>query len=139
MVRAAAAHDPRFEVATLEIERSGPSYTIDTVREIGLALPDAELFLIMGVDQFRAFAGWRDPKEIVRRARLAVMDRGGESAAVFAPEVPGSRDAFFVPVRRVDVSSTDIRAGRRRGEDVGASVPAGVREIIEHERLYSEP
>lgn len=139
MVRAAAAGDPRFDVATLELERPGSSYMVDTVREFVRTLPDAELFLVLGVDQFRAFGGWRDPQEIVRHARLAVMDRGGESGAVFAPGVPGSHDAFFVPVRRVDVSSTDIRARRRRGEDVSELVPAGVRAIIERERLYCEP
>ena len=139
MVRAAAAGDPRFEVATLELERPGPSYMVDTVREIARTLPEADLFLILGVDQFRAFGAWRDPDQIVRHVRLAVMDREGESAAAFAHEVPGGHDAVFVPVRRVDESSTDIRSRRRRGEDVRPSVPAGVGAIIERERLYGEP
>jgi nicotinate-nucleotide adenylyltransferase len=139
MVRAAATGDPRFEVATLEIERPGPSYMVDTVRDLERTLPGADLFLILGVDQFKAFGGWREPDEIVRYARLAVMDRGGETALPFGPEVPGGRDAFFVPVRRVDVSSTDIRSRRRHGEDVRGSVPTGVWAIIERERLYSEP
>ena len=139
MVRAAAAGDPRFEVATLEIERPGPSFTVDTVREFRRALPQADLFLLVGADQFRAFAAWRDPDQIVRHVRLAVMDREGGSAAAFASEVPGARDAVFAPVRRVDESSTDIRSRRRRGEDVRPSVPAGVWTIIERERLYCDP
>lgn len=139
MVRAAAAGDPRFEVATLELERPGPSYMVDTVQEFRRALPQSDLFLIVGADEFRAFGAWHDPDQIVRHVRLAVMDREGESAAALANEVPGGRDAVFVPVRRVDESSTDLRSRRRRGEDVRQSVPAGVWTIIERERLYGEP
>ncbi len=136
MVRAAAASDPRFEVSTLEIDRAGPSYTVDTVRELRDQLPDAELFLILGADQFKSFAEWREPREIVRHVRLAVMDRAGERAAEAAPSIPLG-DPVYVPVRRIDVSSTELRARRRNGGDIGASVPAGVHTIIERERLYS--
>ena len=136
MVRAAAAGDPRFEVSTLEIDRDGPSYTVDTLRELRRSMRDAELYLIMGADQFASFGTWREPDAIVRLARLAVMDRAGDRAADVEPGVPVG-DAVFVPVRRVDVSSTDVRARRRAGEDLGDSVPEAVRAIIERERLYS--
>jgi len=138
MVRAAAATDPRFEVSTLELDRPGPSYTIDTLRELRRALPDAELFLIVGTDQFASFATWREPAAVAELARLAVMDRAGDRAADVHPGVPVD-DAVFVPVRRVDVSSTDVRACRRDGRDLGDSVPGAVRAIIERERLYSGP
>lgn len=137
MARAAAAADARFEVSTLEIERPGASFTVDTVRTLRAEHPDAELYLIVGADEFRVFDTWREPAEIVRHVTLAVMDRGGESAASFRDLVPGGRDAIVVPVRRVDVSSTDVRARRGRGEDVTTLVPAGVGAIIEREGLYS--
>jgi nicotinate-nucleotide adenylyltransferase len=137
MVRAAAASDPRFEVSTLEIDRGGRSYTVDTVRELRALLPDTELFLILGADQLRSFAEWREPREIVKHVRLAVMDRAGERAAESAPAVPLG-DPVHVPVRRIDVSSTEVRARRRQGADIGADVPAGVHAIIERERLYSD-
>jgi len=136
MVRAAAESDPRFEVSTLEIDREGPSYTVDTVRELRRLYPTAELFLILGVDQFRTFAEWRDPRGIVQHARLAVMDRAGERAAEAAPAIPVG-DPAFVPVRRVDVSSTDVRVSRRDGADISARVPPAVHAIIARERLYS--
>jgi nicotinate-nucleotide adenylyltransferase len=139
MVRAAAEADSRFEASTLELERSGPSYTVDTVRELRRSFPDADLFLILGADQLRSFGAWRDPAEIARYVRLAVMDRGGESAVDIASEVPGVAEALFVPVRRVDVSSTDVRARRRRGESVKQLVPEGVWAIMQRERLYSAP
>jgi nicotinate-nucleotide adenylyltransferase len=139
MVRAASVADPRFETCTLEVERPGASYTVDTVRTLRTTYPEAELFLILGSDQFRVFDTWREPAEIAQYVRLAIMDRGGESAAAFRDLVPGGRDAVFVPVRRVDASSTDVRARRRRGEDISAWVPAGVRAIIERDGLYSAP
>ena len=139
MVRAACRADPRFEVCTVELERPGPSYMVDTVAELTRRFPGAELFLILGVDQFRAFGTWRAPDEIAKHVRLAIMDRAGESAAAVRGRVPGDGDAVHVPVRRIDVSSSELRARRGRGEDVSAAVPAGVHAIIEREGLYSAP
>lgn len=137
MVREAVRADARFEVSTVELERPGPSYMVDTVGAFHAALPEAELFLIIGVDEFRAFDTWRRPDEIVRHVRLAVMDRDGESARAAASNVPGAEHAVFVPVRRVDVSSTALRADVLEGRDVVDRVPPGVARIIEREGLYS--
>jgi nicotinate-nucleotide adenylyltransferase len=87
MVRAAASADDRFEVSAIEVERSGPSYTVDTVRALRAELGDADLFLIIGVDQYRAFDAWRNPAGILAHACLAVMDRVGESARAVHPDV----------------------------------------------------
>ena len=137
MVRAAAAADLRFEVSTLELDRSGPSFTVDTVRAVRGAHPDAELFLIVGADQLEALDTWREPEEIARHARFAVMDRDGASAAKAARAHPAAADAVVVPVRRIDVSSTQVRERVRNGLDVSDLVPAGVRTIVGRERLYS--
>jgi nicotinate-nucleotide adenylyltransferase len=100
MVRAAAASDPRFEVSTLEVDREGPSYMVDTVRELRRALPDAELFLIIGADQLKSFATWRDPHGILELVRLAVMDRAGEKAgADIEASVPAPVHAIIVRER----------------------------------------
>jgi nicotinate-nucleotide adenylyltransferase len=137
MVRAAVQSDPRFAVETMELERPGPSYMVDTVRALREELPDADLFLILGADQLRVFDTWREPEAIVQNVRLAVMDREGESAQAAAQDVPAAAGAVFVPVRRVDVSSTEIRERVRAGLDVRDLVPAGVHAIIARERLYS--
>ena len=159
MVRAAASADHRFEVSAIEVERSGPSYTVDTVRALRAQLGDADLFLIIGVDQYRAFDAWRDPAGILEHACLAVMDRVGESARSVCPEVltvserhardgsPGPDEievsagppvtrVVFAPVERIDLSSTEIRKRVRAGDDVSRLVPAPVLEIIEREGLY---
>ncbi len=159
MVRAAALADDRFEVSEIEVERSGPSYTVDTVRAVRAELEDAALFLIIGVDQYRAFDAWRDPAGILEYARLAVMDRVGESARSVCPEVlrasekralnesrgadqievsagPPVTRVVFAAVERIDLSSTEIRDRVRAGDDVSRLLPAPVLEIIEREGLY---
>jgi nicotinate-nucleotide adenylyltransferase len=137
MVTEAVRADPRFAVSTVELDRSGPSYTIDTVRALRSERPDADFYLIIGVDQFKELDSWHEPEALVRSVHLVVMDREGRSARAAAAGVPGGEGALFVPVRRVDVSSTGIRAAVRAGEDVTDRVPPGIATIIERERLYS--
>lgn len=134
MTRAAAAADPRFRVSELEIGREGPSYTVDTLRELraGDVSGGTDLFLIIGIDQYRAFDSWRAPDEIRVLAHVTVMDRGGTS-------LEGSETlegVVSVPVRRIDISSTEVRARAREGRDVSDLVPPAVARIIESEGLY---
>ena len=142
MALAAAREDDRFEVSSLELERPGPSYTVDTLRELRRELPESELFLILGADQYRAFDTWRDPDEILALARLAVMDRNGASArasrpdAVSRAEAAGESPVLFVPVERIDVSSSGVRAAIRSNADIAGLVPESVREIIAARGLY---
>jgi nicotinate-nucleotide adenylyltransferase len=137
MTAAAAAADPRFEVSDVELEREGPSWTVDTLRLLRARDPRAALFLILGADQVRTLdTGWREPEEVLSLATLAVMDRAGASAVEVAPDVPGIERAVHVPVTRVDVSSSGIRARVRAGEDVAELLPPGVLEIILREALY---
>jgi nicotinate-nucleotide adenylyltransferase len=137
MTAVAAASDARFVVSDVELVRPGPSWTVDTLRELRMRGPEDALFLIVGADQLRTFdTGWREPEEILRLATLAIMDREGASAAEVAPDLPGMERAMHVAVTRVDVSSSDIRARVRAGEDISSLVPAGVLEVILREALY---
>lgn len=141
MVREATSLDPRFEVDTRELARPGPSYTVDTLEELRSEHPDAEVFLILGADQFEELARWRAPERIVRAARLAVMDRAGATVKDLFPmvseAVPGVEGAAtFVPVRAVDVSSTGVRAAVRSGRDPAGSVPESVARLIRARGLY---
>jgi nicotinate-nucleotide adenylyltransferase len=130
MAREAARADDRFEVDSLELERPAPSYTVDTLAALRDRLgPGHELFLIIGVDQWRAFDRWHEPERVRSLATIAVMDRGGESVH----EEPG---VVRVPVRRVDISSTKVRAAAAEGRSLAGLVPTGVASIIRRERLY---
>ena len=133
MLRAALAGDERFAVDELEIDRGGASYTVDTLRELRAREGETtELFFLLGVDQYRVFGSWREPHEVARLARLAVMGRAGE-----AVEPDPAYPAHIVEVSRIDISSTAIR---RRVSEGGSSrywVPEAVREIIEAEKVYA--
>ena len=131
MVRHAADADPRFRVDDREIRRGGPSYTVDTLREMRAGpLADAEeVVLIMGVDQYGSFDRWREPDAIRALATIAVMDRGGEAG----PETPGVRT---IPVRRVDVSATEVRERVARGDALDGWVLPAVADVIVREGLY---
>jgi nicotinate-nucleotide adenylyltransferase len=131
MVRAAIAGDPRFEASDLEMRRAGPSYTVDTLRELRSAHPGAELFFLTGADNLRDLPKWREPDEIVRLACLVVVSREGESL----PE-DAEHPARAVHVPRLDVSSTEVRRRVAAGEPIRYLVPDGVRAVIEREGLY---
>ena len=131
MVSAAVEHDPRFEVSDVELRRSGPSYTVDTLRELNSRLPGDELFLLAGVDQVREFDTWREPAEVLRCARLIMLTRGG------IEDAPGNDIVHTtVPVTRIDISSTLVRQRVRAGLPIRYLVPAAVEKIILAERLY---
>lgn len=131
MTRAAVRGDPRFEVDPLELERSGPSFTVDTLRELQARNPGAELYFLTGADNLRDLPRWKEPGEVARLARLVVVSRQGEGVP---PGLP--YPAVAVPVTRVDVSSTEVRRRVRAGESIRYLVPEAVRAVIEREGLY---
>jgi len=131
MLCAAVEGDPRFEVVDFELRREGPSYTVDTLRELRGLEPDAELVFLLGIDQFRALESWREPQTVAALARFGVLSRDGES-----PDPSGRFAAEHVPVTRVDVSATEIRRRAAAGESIRYLVPEAVRKIVEEEGLY---
>lgn len=141
MVRAATEEDPRFAVTSLELDREGPSYTVDTLRALAVSPDFAEcrLFLIIGVDQYRAFDRWREPSEILELATLVVMDREGEGMSPSDSVTGDTRPdrVVRVPVPRVDVSSSEVRERVRAGDGVRGCVPFPVAALIAAESLYS--
>jgi nicotinate-nucleotide adenylyltransferase len=131
MVRAAVEGDPRFEVESLELERSGPSYTVDTLRTLGERHSGAALFFLTGADNVAELPGWHRPDEILRLARLVVITRAGDHA-----HVPAAWNAEVVRITRVDVSATEIRRRVAAGETIRYLVPEAVRAYIERAGLY---
>ncbi|MEX1258720.1 MAG: nicotinate-nucleotide adenylyltransferase [Gemmatimonadota bacterium] len=138
MVRGAVEGYPRLRVSDLELRRSAPSYTVDTLAEMATSEPDTEITLILGVDQWRAFGRWKEPREIVRLARIAVLTRDGERPSESLPELgDGPPPAFLeIPVTRLDVSSTLVRERVRARRSIRFLVPDPVGRIIEAKSLY---
>jgi len=133
MVNAAIAGDPRFAADDLELRRTGPSYTVDTLRELREREPMAELFFLTGADNLADLPRWREPDEVARLATLAVVSRAGESVPV-----DGRYPALAVRVTRVDLSSTEIRRRVAAGQSIRYLVPEAVRAVIQRERLYRD-
>lgn len=138
MTRLALKHQPGLEASTIEIDREGPSYTVDTLTALTDQEPGARLTLIIGSDAAAALGTWRDPEQIGRLAQIAVATRAGHDWSEVTAEVERATGApalgFTMP--RVDISSTQIRAHVRAGQSVAHFVPADVAGYIEQEGLY---
>ena len=123
---------PGFSVDPAETERSGLSFMVDTLGMIAAATPGAELVLLLGADAFALFGQWRAPDRIRRLASLAVMVRGGD----VMPDVGARADVQLLQTRRVDISSTELRARVADGRTIRGFVPDAVAEYIAAHRLY---
>jgi nicotinate-nucleotide adenylyltransferase len=122
-----------------EIRRAGPSFTLDTLRELHAEQPEAELYLVMGKDQADVLPTWRDWQEIVRLAIICVADRdvltGQETQFVPPPEMAGRFRKLHMPA--MDISATGIRARVQSHQGIGPLVNASVARYIEQQHLYS--
>ena len=143
MVRALAGADSRFAVDPIEIDRAGLSYTVDTLAELARRHPDAERFFLVGADTVGSFTKWREPGRVLRLARLVVLrrtfDGADESPAdVLGPLMtePGTEAPLVLETRRVDLSSTEVRARVRAGLSIRGFVPDAIAAYIERAGLY---
>jgi nicotinate-nucleotide adenylyltransferase len=136
MLRLLLRGNAALEVSDCEVQREGVSYTVDTLRHFRQAYPSAELFLLVGTDNFAEFYTWRDPDDILEISTLVVMTRPGSEDVRALPEEGGR--IFLCRVPAIAVSSSTIRERVRRGESVRHLVPDQVREYIEQKRLYQE-
>ena len=138
MAQLAFADLPGLVLDDREIRRAGPSYTLDTLRELRAEQPEAELFLIMGKDQADALPSWRDWQEIVRLAIICVADRDGltgeRTQFVPPPEMASRFRRLHMPA--MDISATGIRSRLASRQDVAPLVSGAVARYIEHHHLY---
>jgi len=134
MVRALVDADSRFDVSTIEIDRGGLSYTVDTLTALSEQWPHAELFWLVGADAIETFSKWREPRRIAELATIVVLQRAGEGMSQNLDSLPGS--PRMVSSRRIDISSTEIRERVRAGKSIRGFVPDAVAELITAERLY---
>ena len=152
MVRLTAGDDPRLAVDSIELDRDGLSYTVDTLREFARRFPSAERFFLVGADVLSTFAHWRDPQTVLELATLAVVTRrpdSGDEGLENSLRLEGKREtsngglaealvwrATTVPTRRIDVSSTEIRDRVRLGRSIHGFVTDSVAEYIGTYGLY---
>ena len=129
----ATASNPRVTVSRVDIDRDGPTYTIDTLRDLKAARPDAELFFITGADAIAQILGWRNHDELWELAHFVAVSRPGH---VLSTEGLPSEDVSQLEVPALAISSTDCRARVREGNPVWYLVPDGVVQYIAKHHLY---
>jgi nicotinate-nucleotide adenylyltransferase len=132
----ATASNPRFTVSRVDVDRSGPTYTIDTLRDLREQRPDAELYFITGVDALAEIFSWRDASELFGLAQFVGCTRPGyamDETTIAA--IPADR-VTMVEIPALAISSTDCRERTRRGEPVWYLVPDGVVQYIAKHHLY---
>jgi nicotinate-nucleotide adenylyltransferase len=133
----ATASNPRFRVSRVEIDRDGPTYTVDTLRTLGAGNPDAELYFITGADAMLEILDWKDPEEVLSIAHFIAASRPGYDLARF--EASGAaRDASvsMMSIPALAISSTDVRERIHDGRPIRYLVPEGVKSYIEKAALY---
>jgi nicotinate-nucleotide adenylyltransferase len=132
----ATAANPRFNVSRVDIDRSGPTYTIDTLRELAALHPDADLYFITGADAMAALLTWRDHEELFELAQFVGCTRPGhELDDTTLKGLPEDR-ITLVEIPALAISSTDCRSRVQRDEPVWYLVPDGVVQYIGKHGLY---
>ena len=141
MVRLAIAGKPYFGLSTIEVERAGPTYSVDTVAKLKAQLGAGdELFLILGWDSLAELPQWREPAKLIEMCHLVVVPRPGYPAPdlnSLEAAISGlSQRAVFLDGPEIDISASEIRDRVARGLSVHHLVPEPVNGYIREHRLY---
>lgn len=129
----ATASNPRFTVSRTDIDRPGPTFTVDTLRDLKAARPDADLYFITGADAIEQILRWKDADELWDMAHFVAVTRPGHTMSTGG--VP-DHAVTVLEVPALAISSTDIRARARAGAPVWYLVPDGVVQYIGKHQLY---
>ena len=142
MLEFAIAGQPAFSVDQSEIKRSGPSYTVETLRRLRQEHPDDELLFLMGADSLAEFSLWRDPRETAELASLIVVNRGTQSPPELESFMPLLGAAAVARIQRVtmpgiDISASDLRRRAHAGLSLRYLTPRAVEQFVIEHQVYS--
>ena len=134
----ATASNPHFRVSRMEIDRPGPTYTIETLRRLRGEIGDVELYFITGADAILQILSWKDPEEVLGEARFIAATRPGYDLDRLEKELPaGFEDRVHVlEIPALAISSTDVRRRVLQGRPVRYLLPEGVARYVEKNGLY---
>ena len=141
MVELAIADNPAFQLSTIELDRPGETYTVDTLDALRAGpMAGDELLFIMGADTLHTMARWKDPKRILEQVRLVVAMRPGHEGldleALTAIDASAAERVMVVHMPLIEISGTELRRRMRDGEPVRYLVPDAVGDYIEKHHLY---
>ena len=131
----ATASNPRFTVSRVDIDRDGPTYTVDTLRDLRAQFPDDELFFISGADAVAQIVSWKDKDELWDLAHFIGVSRPGHELSLSGLS---GEHVSLLEVPALAISSTDCRSRVSRGHPVWYLVPDGVVQYIAKHRLYTD-
>jgi len=143
MVRLAIGNQPYFKLSTTEVERAGPSYTVDTIAELkGQLGAGDELFFILGWDSLAELPQWREPERLIKMCRLVAVPRVGylvPDLKALEAAIPGlANRVILLDTPLIDISASLIRKRVAQGLSIGHLVPAPVDRYIREQGLYTE-
>jgi nicotinate-nucleotide adenylyltransferase len=139
MLKLALDGAPRFRIHTVDLDRAGPSYTVDTLAILRRELDPAQLVFLMGADSLRDLPTWHDPNRIAAQAELGVARRPGVALDLTAIEraIPAARGrVHLVDIPEIQISSSDLRCRVAAGQPIAYQVPRPVEDYIVSARLY---
>ena len=132
MLRRAVAGEPHFVIEECEVYRPGPSYTVDTLRELTAREPGRSFILLVGADAAEALPRWREAEDLLRLARVAVVTRPGH------PVPEGAWVSATVPAPMLEISATDLRRRVAAGRSIRYYVPDAVAAYVADRGLYKD-
>jgi len=144
MVRLAIAGKPGFKLSVMEVERPGPTYTVDTMAELRRQLGSGhELFFILGWDNLTQLPKWREPSRLIKLCRLVAVPRVDyppPDLDSLDAAIPGlSQRVILLDEPRIDINASEIRQRVRQGLPISHLVPEPVERYIKQHRLYVNP
>ena len=134
MTALAIEDDDRFTLSLMEVQRSGPSYTIDTVNELKRAEPTTDIYVIVGADAIRTISTWHQSQALINDVHFIVMARAGHG--ISADEIP-VKHSVVIEMPQVEISSSDIRERVGSGRSIKYLVPDNVASYIAKHHLYN--
>ncbi|MBE3555161.1 MAG: nicotinate-nucleotide adenylyltransferase [Thermicanus sp.] len=135
MVRRAIAPYPEFHLCLVELEREGPSYTVDTMEQLRKEYPSYHFYFIMGADMVDYLPHWHRYEDLLAKVPIVALKRPGFT---LPKHVTWADQITFVPMPQLDLSSSEIRRMRREGKSIRFLVPDVVEHYIEEKGLYVE-
>lgn len=136
MTMVATASNPRFTVSRVDIDREGPTYTIDTLRDLRELFPDAELYFITGADSLASIMSWRDWEVMLEMANFVGVTRPGYELSKDMLPLESQNGIELIEIPAMAISSTDCRERAGEGKPVWYLVPDGVVQYIAKNNLY---
>ena len=139
MLRLATQDEPSWRVCSIEIDRGGFSYTVDTLRQLHEQLPTAQLFFLIGADAVHDIAKWREPHEIFKLATPLVVHRANQTAPQLdqlGSLCKATTQPQAIEMPPMEISSSEIRSRIAAGEDIASQVPRKIAEFIASRALY---